>query len=129
MSYTVKSHLLGFEQTERVELETIDEGIIQMTDVDNPGISFTLINPYRLREYSFDVPVSIQVLLEISARSNINVYNIMVVQKPYEKSVINFLAPIVINEDTKTLAQVVLNQKEYPEFGVAEEVSAYLEAA
>jgi len=126
MIYQVKTPILGFEQTETVEFEKIDEMTAKITDTKNPDISFTLINPYALREYSFDVPTPVQVLLEMNQESKINVFNILVLQTPVEKSLVNFLAPLLFNEDNGTMGQAVLSGKEYPDFGVSVEIENYL---
>ncbi len=126
MSYEVKSHILGFDDTKKVDIMEIDELFATMKDVDNEAISFTLINPYPLREYSFDVPIAIQTLLELNENSNVRVYNIVVIQKPLEESRINFLAPLIVNEDNKTMAQVVLDPRAYPDFGMAEPIKSFI---
>ena len=126
MIYQVKTPILGFEQTETVEFEKIDEMTAKITDTKNPDISFTLINPYALREYSFDVPTPVQVLLEMDQHSKINVYNILVLQKPVEKSLVNFLAPLLFNEDNGTMGQAVLSGKDYPNFGVSVEIENFV---
>ena len=126
MSYEVKSHILGFDDTKKVDIVEIDDLFATMKDVENESISFTLANPYLLREYTFDVPIAIQTLLEINEKSNVKVYNIVVVQKPLEESRINFLAPIVINEDNKTMAQIVLDPKENPDYGMAEPIKDFI---
>ena len=126
MSYSVKSHILGFESTNEVEIVEIDELFATMKDLNNEAISFTLVNPYLLREYSFDVPKAIEALLDIKEDSKVRVYNIVVVQKPLEESLVNFLAPIVINEDNKTVAQVVLDPKRYPDFEIAEPIKNFI---
>lgn len=126
MIYQVKTPILGFEQTETVKFEKVDEMTAKITDTKNPDISFTLINPYALREYSFDVPTPVQVLLEMDQNSKINVYNILVLQKPVEKSLVNFLAPLLFNEDNGTMGQAVLSGKEYADFGVSVEIENYL---
>ncbi len=126
MSYDVKSHILGFDDTKKVEIVEIDELFATMKDAENEAISFTLVNPYPLREYSFDVPLATQALLDLKEDSNVRVYNIVVIQKPLEESRINFLAPIIINEDNKTLAQVVLDPRSYPEFGIAEPIKEFI---
>ena len=110
-----------------LEIVEIDNMFATLKDVDNESISFTLVNPYVLREYSFDVPIAIQTLLEINENSKIKVYNIVVIQQPLEKSQVNFLAPIIVNEDNKKLAQLVLDQTEYPDFGVAQSISEFIE--
>jgi flagellar assembly factor FliW len=126
MIYQVKTPILGFEQTESVKFEKIDEMTAKITDTKNPDISFTLINPYALREYSFDVPTPVQVLLEMDQKSKINVYNILVLQKPVEKSLVNFLAPLLFNEDNGMMGQAVLSGKEYPDFGVSVEIESFM---
>jgi flagellar assembly factor FliW len=126
MSYTVKGHILGFDDTTKVDIVEIDDLFATMKDLDNEAISFTLINPYLLREYSFDVPMAIKVLLDLNEKSNVRVYNIVVIQNPLENSKINFLAPIVINEDNKSLAQVVLDPKAHPDFGMAESIKDFM---
>jgi flagellar assembly factor FliW len=125
MSYEVKGSILGFEDTLNVTISEIDELFSSMQDVDNENISFTLVNPYALREYSFDVPSDIKVLLEIKEDSNISVFDVLVIQKPLENSTINFLAPIIVNNDNKKVAQAVLNPKKHPEFGMAESIKSF----
>ncbi|MFA6196201.1 MAG: flagellar assembly protein FliW [Sulfurimonas sp.] len=125
MSYEVRGNILGFEDTVNVEVIAIDELFSTMKDTNNENISFTLVNPYALREYSFDVPTDIKVILEISEKSNVNVYNVVVIQKPLENSTINFLAPIIVNNDNKKVAQAVLDPKRHPEFGMTESIKSF----
>jgi flagellar assembly factor FliW len=127
MIYQVKTPILGFEQTETVKFEQIDTMTAKITDTKNPDISFTLVNPYALREYSFDVPSPVQVLLEMTETSKINVFNILVLQKPVEKSLVNLLAPLLFNEDNGTMGQAVLSGRDYPDFGVSVEIEKYLD--
>ncbi|WP_457749151.1 flagellar assembly protein FliW [Sulfurimonas sp.] len=125
MGYTVKGEILGFANTKQVEINEIDELFSTMSDTQNKGISFTLVNPYLLREYSFDIPSDTKNLLEINTDSKISVYNILLIQKPLEKSTINFLAPIIINHDNNTLAQIVLEPKQNPNYGMAESIESF----
>jgi len=125
MSYKVKGQILGFENTNNVDINEVDGLFSTMIDCDNKNISFTMVNPYELREYSFDVPSDIKVLLGIKEDSHVNVYNIVVIQKPLEKSAINFLAPIIVNEDTKTVGQAVLNSKTHSDLGMAETIESF----
>ena len=125
MQYDVRGELLGFNETQTVEISEIDELFSTMKDVDNELVSFTVVNPYLLREYSFDLPSDVKVLLEINSESHVSVYNLLVIQKPLEKSVINFLAPIVINQDNHKLAQVVLDPAKHPDFGFAETIESF----
>lgn len=125
MSYEVKGNILGFEETTNVEINELDDLFSTMRDTNNKDISFIVVNPYSLREYSFDLPTDIKVVLEIDENSNFSVYNIVVIQKPLENSTINFLAPIVINNDNNKIAQAVLNSKRHPDFGMAEKIQSF----
>ena len=125
MKYEVCGELLGFSNTQTVEITEIDELFFTMKDTDNEQISFTLVNPYLLREYSFNLPSDVKVLLDIHGESKLEAYNLLVIQKPLEKSVVNFLAPIVINKENNKLAQVVLDPAKHPEFGFAETIESF----
>lgn len=125
MIYEVKGEILGFVNTKQVDINEIDELFSTMIDNHNEGISFTLVNPYILREYSFDIPTKTKNLLNINSNSKISVFNILLIQKPLEKSTINFLAPIIINHDNNTLAQIVLEPKQTQDYGMAESIKSF----
>lgn len=125
MQYEVKSTILGFEHVTSVEITEIDEMFATLRSTDGTNVSFTLANPYILREYSFDIPTPVSVLLDINEKSNLIVYNIVVVQDPLDESCVNFLAPLIFNKDNGTMAQAVLDIKENPTFGVAEPIKNY----
>lgn len=124
MQYQVKSTILGFENVECVELHEIDELFSTLRSCDG-SISFTLVNPYILREYSFDLPTAIRVLLDINEDSKVVVYNIAVIQDPLDESCINFLAPLIFNQDNATMAQAVLDVKNHPGFGLSEPIKKF----
>jgi len=127
MSYDVRGELLGFPDTRTVTITEIDSLFSTLKDTTNDTVTFTVVNPYALREYSFDIPIDIKILLEINEKSNLSVYNILILQKPIEDSYINFLAPIVINNDNNKLAQVVLEPKKHPDFGMTETIKSFKE--
>jgi len=127
MSYEIKGHILGFEKTREVEIHKVDELFSTLLDKENENISFTMVSPYALREYSFDLPSNIKSLLEIKEDSKVSVYTIAVIQEPLERSAVNFLAPIIVNEDNKTIGQAVLKRKEHPDFGMAERINTFLD--
>lgn len=125
MLYEVKSTILGFDQITKVELIPIDEMFSTLKSCDGSDISFTVVNPYLLREYSFDLPSSIRVLLDINEDSKVVVYNIAVIQDPLNESSINFLAPLIFNQDNATMAQAVLDIKDHPGLGLAEPIKKF----
>jgi len=125
MAYKVKKSVLGFEDTVNIEIVEIDDLFLTMKDVDNENLSFTIVNPYSLREYSFELPTSLKILLDINEKTNFEVYNIVVIQKPLENSIVNFLAPIIVNKDNNTIAQAVLNPETHPDFGMNETIKSF----
>jgi len=129
MRYLLKSPILGFEDMDEVELIKSDEMFSKLRSVKNPAIELSLVNPYILREYSFDVPKYISLLLDVNEKSNLNVYCVVVLQNPVEHSKVNFLAPIIFNEDNMTAAQLALSIREYPDFKVADDIKNYFKAA
>jgi len=124
MKFDVSTPLLGFENVNQVELEKIDDIFMKMQAVEDEHISFTLINPFILREYDFEIPTITQELLEIDDKSNILILNIVLIQTPIENSVINFIGPVVFNTDNNKVAQIIL--PESTKYGVAEKIDSYL---
>ena len=129
MTYQVKTEILGFENIKSVEFSEIDDLFATIKSCDNSTVSFSLVNPYLLREYSFDLPNAAKVMLDINENSNVLVYNIMVVQNPLDESKVNFLAPLIFNKDTGLMGQVVLRASENPNFGLAESIGSFKKAA
>ena len=124
MKFDICVPILGFENVKQVTLEKIDDVFMKMQSVDDKYISFTLINPFVLREYDFEVPDSTQELLGIDKDSNIIVQNIVLIRTPIEDSVINFIGPMIFNTNNNKAAQVILS--ETTKYGVAEKISTFL---
>lgn len=127
MIFEVKSPILGFERVTRMEFEKIDELFMRVSNPDGDGgvPTFTLVNPFLLRNYEFEIPTALKLLLDLDNCKNLLVANIMVLQNPIEDSTINFLAPLVFNFDNHTMAQVVLDSINYPQYSIAEPIRVY----
>lgn len=124
MKFDFSVPLLGFENVKQVELQKIDEIFMKMQSCEDANISFTLINPYILREYDFEVPQNVLDLLSITKESNLLILNIVLIQTPIEDSVVNFIGPLIFNTDTNRAAQIILSDS--IEYGVAEKISSFL---
>jgi len=127
MSLEVRGQILGFEDTKNVEIHQVDDLFSTLKDMDNENISFTVVNPYLLREYSFDVPVDMKILLNLNEESNVSVYNVAVIQEPLENSSVNFLAPLIVNNDNNKIGQALLDAKKHPDFGMSEQIKSFRE--
>ena len=124
MKFDVIVPLLGFDDLKQVELEKIDDIFMNMKSSNDEHISFTLINPFILRDYDFEVPDKTKELLEIDDKSNLLILNIVLTQIPIEESVTNFIGPLVFNTDNNKAAQIILAESK--KYGVAEKISSFL---
>ncbi len=126
MVFEVKYPILGFENVTSYDFETIDDNFATIKNTQGSAPAFTLINPFVLREYSFDIPLAVKAMMELKEDSNILVYLILIVKKPFKESLANFLAPIVFNVDNKTMSQVVLDENIYTDYLPAEQISKFI---
>jgi len=124
MKFDICVPILGFEDVKKVSLEKIDDIFMKMQSLDDEHISFTLIDPFVLREYDFEVPDKIQKLLQIDKNSNLLILNIVLIQSPIEDSVINFIGPMVFNTQNNKAAQIILTES--INYSVAEKISTFL---
>ena len=138
MEFVVKSPILGFEHIQKMKLEKIakdDDTFMQLTSCENAGIAFTLVNPYAMRsDYEFEIPSPIKALLELKGKTNIDpqnsklvTLNIVCIKDPIEESTVNFLAPVLFNFENLTMAQVVLENFKYENFGLSEPISKFFD--
>lgn len=125
MVFNVKAPIPGFEVIKEVEVEKIDDFFVKLISKSDTT-TFTLINPFMIRNYDFKVPEYFKSLLDIKDDTNILILNIMIIATPIESSTINFIAPLIFNTDNGTVAQVLLDAALYPDFGLMESVANYL---
>ena len=125
MVFNVKAPIPGFEVIKEVEVEKIDDFFVKLVSKSDTT-TFTLINPFMIRNYDFKVPEYFRSLLDIKDDTNILILNIMIIATPIESSTINFIAPLIFNTDNGTVAQVLLDAALYPDFGLMESISNYL---
>jgi flagellar assembly factor FliW len=124
MKFDVVTPFLGFEDIKQVELEKIDDIFMKMQASQDKHLSFTLVDPFILREYDFEIPEKVRELLEITTDSNILILNIVLIQTPIENSIVNFIGPIIFNTDSNKAAQIII--QESTNYSVAEKISTFL---
>jgi flagellar assembly factor FliW len=111
MKYKVVLPILGFEGIEEFELKEIEPNFYKLSNGD---ISFSLINPAIIRDdYVFEIDEEAQKKLKLNENSNYFVLNIMIINKPFIESTVNFAAPLIFNNDEKIMGQVVLDKYPY----------------
>ena len=126
MEYEVKIPIFGFEQIEKVSFSKIDDIFAQIKTLPEAIASFTLVNPYALQDYQFDIPQATQILLDINSKTNLLVYNMVIIQNPIEDSTVNFMAPLLFNTDNHTMAQLILDGTKYRNYGIAEPIKNFM---
>ena len=124
MRFNIVHPILGFENIKEVQLHKIDDIFMKMQSVTNENISFTMINPFVLREYDFEVPDTLKELLDIDENSNLLILNIVLIQTPIEDSLVNFISPLLFNTDTNKATQIILSDNS--NYGVDEKISNFL---
>lgn len=126
MLFDVKAPILGFETIHKMRLQKIDEIFLRLNSAEeNSVVSFTLVNPFALRKYEFEVPTPLKILLELEGAKSVLVANIMVVQTPIELSTVNYLAPLIFNFDKQLMGQVVLDSNKYPHYHLRENILSH----
>jgi len=124
MRFDICVPILGFDTLKEVKLEKVDDIFMKMQSSTDEHISFTMVNPFALRDYDFDIPDSVNDILEIDKDSNILILNVVLIQTPIEDSVVNFIGPVVFNTDNNKAAQVILQDS--ARYSVAEKISSFL---
>ena len=128
MEFEVKIPILGFENIKKLKLVKIDENfhILKPLDIEE-NISFTIINPFSIRNYDIEVPKSAKYLLKTNNTKDLLIFNILIINKNIKESTINFLAPIILNTKEALAGQIVLDMKTYPNYLINEKISKYLD--
>ena len=118
MNFQIVSPILGFDSLKEITFSKIDDFF---STLEKEGVSFTLIDPASIRQYSVEIPLFYKNLLRIEEGDDVRVYCTMIVDSVIENSKINFAAPVILNFSKKLLAQVALDN---PEFEMAEPLSS-----
>jgi len=111
MKFKAVLPILGFDEKKEFELEEVNQNFYTLKSDD---LTFTLVNPFALRDdYDFEISEHEQKMLELDENTKFLVLNIMIVNKPFEESTINFAAPIIFNLDKNIFGQVILDKYNY----------------
>lgn len=126
MVFDIKYPILGFENVASYDFEVVDDNFATIKNPDGMVPSFTLVNPFVLRNYSFDIPLAVRAMMDLKNDTNLLIYLILIVKRPFNESLANFLAPVLFNVDNKTMSQVVLDENVYLDYLAAEPLSKFI---
>ena len=120
MKYKAVFPILGFEDEKEYELNQLEGPFYELK---GNKVSFTLVDPFFLRnDYEFEVDDEFANKLNLN-ENNVKVLNIVTLNKPFEKSTINFAAPLIFNVEDKVFGQAVLDKYDY---SLAREIGDFL---
>lgn len=114
VKFEVVTPIMGFEDIKELEFVKIDENFATIRASN--GISWSLANPYSLREYNIALSITAQALLDVHKDSQLEVWCMMIIQKPLEDSRVNFLSPLILNFSNKKLLQFHCLATDYPQY-------------
>jgi flagellar assembly factor FliW len=117
MKFLVKKPIPGFENVNEVEFQKIDDTFAILKNNDG-NVLFTLINPFILKkDFDFEVPSDVKVLLKLNENSDVEVYSNVVMKEPITEAVVNFKTPFIFNKSNNTMSQVILDNEGYAKIG------------
>ncbi|WP_442596332.1 flagellar assembly protein FliW [Neobacillus sp. D3-1R] len=106
----------GFQEEKKfIILPLSDDQVFSvLQSVESHYLAFVITNPFVFnKEYDFELDTSVIEELDIASEQDVQVYSILTVQDPFEKTTANLQAPIILNVKNKKGKQVILNNSQY----------------
>jgi flagellar assembly factor FliW len=110
------SSIYGFEELGQYKFEEMDStnAFCLLKSVEDDNIGFVVISPFEVNPtYEFKLSEETIQELGIEQADDVLVLSIITIQRPFEQSTVNLLAPLVVNIRTGAGRQVVLNGVPY----------------
>ncbi|WP_394523104.1 flagellar assembly protein FliW [Lacrimispora sp. JR3] len=110
--------LFGFTELKKyvpLAFQDNSDALISLQSLEDPNISFILMNPFQLyNDYSPVLSDEDKRLLDASYNEdNISYYVICVIHESMEDSTVNLKSPIAVNTDTRRARQIILDNALY----------------
>lgn len=106
----------GFPNEENFTILSLEEdGVFSiLQSVVTPELAFVIVNPFHyFTDYDFQLEDQVVEALNIKSPEEVQVFTILTVQEPFEKTTANLQAPLIINNKNHMGKQVVLNNEKY----------------
>lgn len=110
------SGIIGLENLKRYLMLAPDnyQPLKFLVSLDNPVISFTLINPYLIDpDYDVSLTDSDRSEIELVAQGRILVYAILTLAEQPEQNTVNLMAPVILNPDQMRARQIAMSASSY----------------
>ena len=106
--------LPGFNHLHEYALKEHNEVFSLLIAVDNPEVAFITVNPFEFKpDYEFVLPDEVIAEMEVSNAEQIEVRCIITWHSNRNKSTVNLLAPIILNNANGSGKQMVLQNSSY----------------
>ncbi len=114
---TFPSGLFGFEDEKEFLLlpfEAIDSNLLCFQSVKTPTLAFVAMNPFSLNSNYAPIITDDELkMMGVEKSEDLCYYVMCVVREPVGASTINFKCPVVLNDESRTAMQVILETNEY----------------
>ncbi|SEQ25222.1 flagellar assembly protein FliW [Piscibacillus halophilus] len=113
---TFENGVPGFQDQKQFVLLELDgnPAFKVLQSVKQENLAFVVTNPFLIEaKYEFELDESVKKQLKIQNESDVQVWNIVTVQDPFEQSTINLKGPIVINIKENLAKQLLLSESDY----------------
>lgn len=85
-----------------------------LQSVSTEYLAFLIVSPFHFfPEYDFQLEDSVVEELGLKSEKEVQVYSILTVEDPFDKTTANLQAPVIINENNHKAKQVILNDGDY----------------
>lgn len=113
---TFKNGIPGFLDKKKFTLITNfeNESFCWLQSIDDTDLTFVLLDMGKIMP-EYDPKINANEIAELGeVKNNLLIYNVVVIPDSVENMTVNLKAPIVINKDTLTGKQVIVNNDDYP---------------
>lgn len=108
--------IVGFEQLRYFDLDKIegDNPFFVLRNKEDGNIEFVVVSPFEIeRQYEIKITGELKQELQIKSPEDVMVLCIVTVHKPFTESMLNLIAPLVINVKNGMSRQIILNGSAY----------------
>lgn len=85
-----------------------------LQSVISPDLAFVIVEPFTFfKDYTFKLPDEFVQELKLSKENPPQVFNIATIKDKLETATANLLAPIIVNWQTNTASQIILEKTDY----------------
>ncbi len=109
--------MIGFPDSKKYSIVSTPqiEPFLKMVSEDEPGVHFILVDPWQVKpDYLFEIPDHEVDRLQLEDASSMMTLSVVTIHRKKSGISLNLAAPVVINLDRMTGAQIILDDNTQP---------------